>query len=59
MFRDFFFVEKIRNRNLHMGSFFRVFLIGVPHWAIIYQQGNEKNKTATIAVLTVTVYRCT
>ena len=44
MFRDFFFVEKVRNRNLRMGSLFGVLLVGVAHWATRYQLGNEKRK---------------
>lgn len=43
MFRDFFFVEKIRNRNLRMGSLFGVLLVGTTNEAIGYEKENRYN----------------
>lgn len=43
MFRDFFFVEKVRNRNLRMGSLFGVLLVGTTNEAIGYEKENRYN----------------
>lgn len=42
MFRDFFSLKKSETATSAGGALFGVSLIGVPQWAITYQQGNEK-----------------